>query len=125
VTLKSEILSDVSGVIFDTDDFAESASVSRNSVTVTLSVIMDTQEVKTRENVSSRSADVEVSRNWVVLLVQASLYDFGGGAVEPSTTDSFSIDSRKFEPRRPDGMGQCWEYTDGTSQIFMIYVEEV
>ena len=120
MTLNDEIEADVMNVFFKTDDFGQAASLSRGAVTITPIVIIDTQEVKTRDR-----SDVQISRNWVVLLVPVSQYDFGSGLVEPLTTDQFVIDSRRYKPRKPDGMGQCWEYTDGTSQLFKVFVEEV
>jgi hypothetical protein len=106
-------------------EFGQASSVSRASVTITPTVIVDMQEVRTRETVSSRSGEMQISRNWVILLIPTAQYDFGSGAVEPSPVDEIVIGSRKYEPRKPEGKGQCWEYTDGTSQVYKIFVEEV
>jgi len=101
-------------------EFGQASSVSRAAVTITPTIIVDSQMVKTR----GRDV-IEVSRNWVVLIIPVSHYDFGEGVVEPSTVDEFTINSRKYEPRKPDGVGNCWEYTDGTSLFYKVYVEEV
>lgn len=101
-------------------EFGKTASLARGTATATPTVIMDMQQVKTRDN-----QDALISRNWVTLSVPVSQYDFGEGVVEPSAVDEFTVASRKYEARNPDGIGQCWEYTDGTSLVYRIYVEEV
>lgn len=125
MSLQDLAAADLSSVFFNTNDFGQSASVSRSTATVTVTVIVNQQEVKTRDYVSASRSDVQISRNWVILLVPVSEYDFGSGVVVPTTVDEFTIGTRKYEPRKPDGMGQCWEYTDGTSQVYKIFVEEV
>ena len=120
MTLQSLLESDLATVFFNTNDFAVSAVASRNSATVTMTVIMDQQEVRTRD-----SRDVLISRNITVLHVIASTYNFGSGVTTPLPIDEFVIGSRRFEARTPDGKGQCWEYSDGTSQVLKVFVEEV
>lgn len=101
-------------------EFGQTASLSRGATTITPTVIVGMQDVKSRDN-----QDVLISRNWVTLSIPISHYDFGGGVVEPSTEDEFTIDSRKYEPRTPDGKGQCWEYKDSTSLVYKVFVEEI
>ncbi len=120
MTLSSEILADVTSVIFDTEDFALSASVSRSAETITPTVIIAMQEVKSKDRTG-----FEISRNWVVLQFPVTEYDFSSGSDEPSIMDRYTISSRKYEPRTPEGKKDCWEYTDGTSQIYKVFVEEV
>lgn len=122
MTLKSLISADVTSVLFRTNDFAETATVSRKSATVTMPAIVDTQEVQTRDN-----RDVMSTRQFVVLLIPVSSYNFGDGVTEPMSIDEFVIDSRRYEATSKDvnGLGRCWDYTDGTSQVYKIYVEEV
>lgn len=120
MSLNDLIDADVGSVFFNTADFGLSASVSRKAATVTMTTIIDTQEVRTRGNNA-----VVITRNWLILLVQASVYNFGDGIVAPITIDHFTVGSRKFQPRKVTDMGQCWEYTDGTSGILKIFVEEV
>ena len=101
-------------------EFGQASSVSRGATTITPTVIVDSQMVKTRDR------DVmEVSRNWVILLFPVSQYDFGSGVVKPFATDEYTIGTRKYEPRKPKGVGDIWEYSDGTSQFYKVYVEEV
>lgn len=101
-------------------EFGQASSVSRGAVTITPTVIVDMQMVKTRDR------DVmEVSRNWVVLLIPVAQYDLGSGIVTPLATDEFTIGTRKYEPRKPKGVGDIWEYSDGTSQVYRVFVEEV
>jgi len=120
MSLNDLIAADIDGVFFNTNDFASAASISRGMVTITPTVIVDSQMVKTRDR------DVmEVSRNWVVLLIPVSQYDFGSGIAKPSATDEYTIGTRKYEQRKPKGVGDIWEYSDGTSQIYKIYFEEV
>lgn len=102
----------------------EPASITRRSTAITPSVIVEMQEVKSMD-MRGQSGDIEISRNWVTLLVQASEYDFGSGVVEPTSVETINIDGRYYEPATPDGKEQCWEYTDGTSTVYKIYVEEV
>ena len=108
------------GVPLATRFSGHSASVTRNSATVTMSVLMDVEAVKSRD-----SKGVAISRNTTVLRTATSTYNFGDGLTTPSPVDEFLIGSRRFEPRKPDGMGDCWEYSDGTSAMLKIYVEEV
>lgn len=104
-------------------EFGQDASITRRSTTITASAIVDTQKVRSKD---AQRGDVEISRNWVTLLIRVSQYDFGDGVVEPTSVETISIeDGRSFEPRTPDGKEQCWEYTDGTSTVYKIYVEEV
>lgn len=112
---------DLTSVIFNTGDFAKVASISRGATTIAIPAIVDSQVVRVRDKNSS----MMISRNWVILLVQKSLYDFGSGIVSPSTVDTITVGSTNYEPRKVDGVGKCWEYTDGTSSIFKIFVEEV
>jgi len=120
MSLDDLIEADLSSVFFNTEDFAKTASVSRAAVTITPTVIMAKQEVKTRD-----AEGFEIARNWVVIKVPVSHYDFGGGVVEPSAIDEFTVSGRKYEPQTPKGVEQCWDYSDGTSLEYMIYVEEV
>jgi hypothetical protein len=117
-TFEAEFLADALPELLT--EFGQVSSVSRGAVTITPTVILDSQMVKTRDR------DVmEVSRNWVILLVPVSQYDFGSGIVEPIATDEFTVSSRKYEPRKPKGVGNIWEYSDGTSTVYKIFVEEV
>lgn len=101
-------------------EFGQASSVSRDTVTITPTVIIDSQMVKTRDR------DVmEISRNWTVILIPVAQYDFGSGTTEPSPIDEFTIGTRKYEPRKPKGMGDIWEYSDSTSTVYKVYVEEV
>lgn len=101
-------------------EFGQSATVSRDSATVTMTVIIDSQEVKARDN-----RDVMISRNWTVIIARVGDYNLGDGVTKPQSIDEIVIDSRRFEPRTPDGKMQCWEYAEGTSSVLRIYVEEV
>lgn len=104
------------------DVFGQSVIASRNSATVTLTMILETQQVETRE-----SRDVMSTRTMAVLTVAVSAYNFGSGLTTPSPIDEFLIGSRRFEATSKDvnGLGKCWDYTDGTSTMFKIFVEEV
>ena len=120
MALSDLISSDVSPVFLNTNDFAVSAVASRDSTSVTLTVIVDQQEAKSLDR-----QGVMISRNQALLLVKTADYTFGDGVATPQGHDEFTVGSRRFECRTPAGKEQCWEYTDGTSLMMKIYVEEV
>jgi hypothetical protein len=120
MALSDLMLSDVSSVFMNTSDFAVSAVASRDSTSVTFTVIVDQQEMK-----STDRSGVSIARNQTMLLVQTSAYALGDGLATPQGHDEFLIGSRRFECRKPSGKDQCWEYMDGTSLMMKIYVEEV
>lgn len=124
MTLSDEMEADLGAVVFNTSDFGVSASISRRTTTITATIIVGSQKVMSRESQRAQS-NIEISRNWVTLLVKKSDYDFGDGVVSPTSVDRFNINGRYYEPATPDGKEQCWEYTDGTSTVYKIYVEEV
>ena len=120
MSLNDLMARDLTNVFFNTNDFAQVASLSRLAVTITPDVILDSQEIKTRDKNS-----VEISRIWVIVMVPVSAYDFGSGLVKPEPIDEFTVAGRTYKPRKVEGIGRCWEYTDSQSDIFKVFVEEV
>lgn len=120
MSLKGLYGRDLTNVIFNSNDFAFTATVSRGVQTITPNVIVSMQEVKTTDR-----GGFEISRNYVTLLFPVSQYDFTTGLDEPSIMDRYTIESVNYEPTTPEGMKDCWEYSDGTSQIYKVFVEEV
>ena len=115
LNLSDLISSDVADVFINTADFAVSATISRLSQSITIGVIIDTEQIRTGNQ------EMEIARQQTVALASVSDYTLG----EPSGLDRITVSSTEYHAVTPEGKGQCWEYADSTRTMFRIWIEEV
>jgi len=100
--------------------FGQAATLRRRSESQSLSVIVDQEEIraKTQQNHTA-------TRMQSILLCSVADYTLNDVARTPEPIDTITVGTVTYQLRQPSSKSRCWEYTDGTRQMFKLYVEEV